>query len=469
MHIRILGLGAWVIACGCNLSSDFELPDFDEPSVEVQSNAKIGGAISEYLQSGEEIYTFSENSNAVIEGIVVSSDEAGNFYKRLVIQDQGADSHEIRGIVILIDLRAYYTRYEMGRKVYVRIAGLSMRGDQGVYELGYMRMGEIRAIPESLLDRFIVRSDIRVNAEAAISMASDLNENKLNTRVRISQVQFEKPDLGSTFAGEAYDSYNALRPLRICNDQAPIFLSTSIYADFKSELLPDAVFDIEGILNREYDGQLILIVNSPEDLHLTGENRCDRDYLTCEPFVAKEAEQISSAGSSERVIFYEDFEEITSTKGIEEAGWTNLNTHYGTAKFVKRSSNDNTFVRISSYGSQESVADVWLISPAIELDGSKEEELTFLTRATFNEGRLLTVWITGDFDKDPRAAHWRELETRVSEGTADGSNEKFISSDRIRLGCIQGTVRIAFRYLGGDPGPSTNYDIDNILIRGEAQ
>jgi hypothetical protein len=93
-------------------------------------------------------------------------------------------------------------------------------------------------------------------------------------------------------------------------------------------------------------------------------------------------------------------------------------------------------------------------------------DLSFDTRATFNNGRLLTVWITTDHDLDPREAIWKELKARISEGTADGTNERFISSGQINLDCVEGTVRIAFRYLGGDPGPSTNYDIDNVLIRG---
>ena len=144
-----------------------------------------------------------------------------------------------------------------------------------------------------------------------------------------------------------------------------------------------------------------------------------------------------------------------------------MNRHFGIGKFVKRTSNDNAFVRISSYGTGEAVVDAMLISPPIELDGSRDEELTFQTRATFNNGRLLTVWITTDLDSDPREAQWRQLEARISEGSADGTNEKFMSSGPISLNCVQGKARIAFRYLGGDPGPSTNYDLDNVLVKGK--
>lgn len=465
-NIFILSLG--LFACGCNFDSEFELPVVEDPVVEADPNSNIGAVINEYLQSGEEIYTFPGNTNAVIEAIVASSDEAGNFYKAIVLQDDMHGDDETRGILLMADLRAYFTRFEPGRKVFLRIAGLSIHGDKGVYRLGYRNMGELTSIPKPLLERFLVRSETRIDLKPFVSDASDLDESRLNTRIRISRVQFEKADLGKTFAGEPYDSYNALRPLRMCNGEAPIFLSTSVYADFKSELLPAEVFDVEGILSRDYDGQLVVIVNSPQDLLLSQEDRCDREYLVCDGSDQLATSKPDSVFSPE-VIFYEDFEEIGSTREIEEAGWINLNMHFGTGKYVKRSQNENTFLRISSYGTQEAVVDVWLISPPIELDGWMEHELSFQTRATFNKGRLLTVWITTEPHIDPREAKWQELEARISEGTSDGSNERFLGSGPVSLECVQGTARIAFRYLGGDPGPSTNYDIDNILIRGRSQ
>jgi hypothetical protein len=166
------------------------------------------------------------------------------------------------------------------------------------------------------------------------------------------------------------------------------------------------------------------------------------------------------------VLFYENFESIQSTRDLTEIGWTNANIHFGNGKFVKRTSNDNTFIRISAYGTQESAMDAWLISPQIDMDLTREEVLFFDSRATFNEGRLLSVWISTDFEQDVGEANWRRVQARISEGSSDGTNEKFISSGGISLDCVEGKMRIAFRYLGGDPGPSTNYDLDNVLIKG---
>ena len=464
MKYKIFIFNLFVLISGCSASIDFDLPASEEPVVELSPNSNLMAVTNQYIQSGEEIYTFPEDSDMIVEAIVASSDEAGNFYKSLILQDPGVK--DIRGLSLMIDLRAYFTRYEMGRVLYLRIAGLSMHGDNGAYSLGYMKQGELSAIPESLLNRFIVRSQNRLEIDVPLVSTSELGEDRLNTRIKMDRVQFEKEDLGKTYAGEPYDSYNALRPLRKCDDEAPISLSTSIYADFKSQLLPKSAFVAEGILSREYGGQLVLVVNSPEDLVITEESRCPREFLACEAFEEGEEGGNGVAGSSQ-ILFYEDFEQIRSTSAIMEAGWLNMNRHFGIGKFVKRTSNDNAFVRISSYGTGEAVVDAMLISPPIELDGSRDEELTFQTRATFNNGRLLTVWITTDLDSDPREAQWRQLEARISEGSADGTNEKFMSSGPISLNCVQGKARIAFRYLGGDPGPSTNYDLDNVLVKGK--
>lgn len=459
----IITLLAQILLFGCTPIIDFELPDAEMPDSAISANTDIRGLISQYDQSEEEMHTFPEGSTSLVEGVVASSDEAGNFYKTLVVQD--VDDTDGRGMLLMIDLRASYTRYELGRRVFLRVEGLSMYRDHGGYRMGYLHRGRLDPIPEPLLDKFIVRSGIIEKPVPRIVETGVLDEDKLNTRIRIEKVQFEREDLGKTYAGEPHDAYNALRPLLICGGEAPISLSTSIYADFKSEILPGTTFDVTGVLSREYDGPMVLVINSPEDLHVSPERSCEREYYNCAPNL-----EGSRADSGQDIpidaIFYEDFETIGSTRAIEEAGWMNVNKHYGMGKFVKRTSNDNGFVRISSYGTQEAVVDAWLISPPIDLSASHGEVLSFDTRATFNKGRLLTLWFTHEVEADPRKARWNQIEARISEGSADGSNEKFMTSGDISLECIEGSIRIAFRYLGGDPYPSTNYDLDNVLILG---
>ena len=111
--------------------------------------------------------------------------------------------------------------------------------------------------------------------------------------------------------------------------------------------------------------------------------------------------------------------------------------------------------------------DTWLVSPAIDLDRSENETLTFKSRATFEEGRILSVWLCNDVSDDPIVkGSWHLLDVVIDDGSRDGSNKDFISSGPVDLDCIKGKIHLAFRYQGSDPGMTTTYDIDQIMITG---
>ena len=466
MKLKHLFLIFLISMHACIPEMSFETLEIEEPDVGISANTHLSVMINTYLQSGDEIYNFSEAVEMWVEVIVVSSDEAGNFYKRIIVQD--IEAPDIRGLSILVDLRSSYTRYPFGSKLYVNFAGLSLFGENGSFTLGFRNRDRVEAIPESLLDRFLVRTGTKLDPQIETLEASKLSEKNMNTRVRLKEVQFQREDLGKTYAAEPHDAYNALRPLTICGDPAPLFLSTSVYADFKFETLPESRFTVEGLLVREYENQMALVVNNPDDLNIESESRCDEEFLECE-HVGESGIEENQQDSLEETLYYENFESIQYTRDIEKLGWSNVNIHFDNGRFVRRSQNDNTFVRVSAYGTRESTMEAWFVSPAIDLDMTQEEWLTFDTRATFNEGRLLSVWISTDYQDDPAEATWQRLPAKISEGSADGSNERFISSGEINLECVDGIIRVAFRYLGGDPGPSTNYDLDNVLIRGRFQ
>ncbi len=156
MNYRILFLFFLICAPACVPEMSFEAPQIENPALEIVANTTFSVLIRSYLQSGEEIHTFSETEEIWIQALVVSSDEAGNFYKRLIVQD--LEASEIRGISILVDLRSSYTRYPFGSKLYVNAAGLSLFGDNGSFTLGFLNRDRVESIPESLLDQFLVRT-----------------------------------------------------------------------------------------------------------------------------------------------------------------------------------------------------------------------------------------------------------------------------------------------------------------------
>ena len=72
------------------------------------------------------MYTFGGatiiDTDVVIEGYVVSSDKSGNIYKSISIQDKY--ENPTAAIKIAVDQTDLYTKYNVGRKVYVNLKGL---------------------------------------------------------------------------------------------------------------------------------------------------------------------------------------------------------------------------------------------------------------------------------------------------------------------------------------------------------
>jgi hypothetical protein len=165
------------------------------------------------------------------------------------------------------------------------------------------------------------------------------------------------------------------------------------------------------------------------------------------------------------VLFEEDFEDITSTSGITNAGWTNVNVNGGSTLYSSRSFSGNRYVQISAYNSDESPLQAWLVTPEIDLDGTTDEELTFETNTGYDNGSALTAYVSSDFTGDVTTATWIKIDAQLSEGPSNGYNS-FSSSGSINISCLTGKLHVAFKYEGADGGVTTTFQIDNVKITG---
>lgn len=439
----------------CVQTDDFKTPELEINEPDITANTTISAIKNSYEQSGEKIYAFGEKDNAIIEGFVISSDKGGNFYKTIVIQDKS--ENPTSGIKVLIDLKANFTKYNFGRKIYIKMAGMSMAKEGEDYRMGYHIRNELVAIPETLIGDVIIRSN---QVEEIFPKNTDLdkfNSDNLNTFVKINNLQFKHNEIGKTFAGEPNDKYDGERILVACKNQITTTLSTSTYSDFKSNLLPEGKGEISAVLTQDFYGEkYILVVNDPSSIDFSDNERCDPSFLYCENF----------GETGNEIIFFENFEEIKKTKDLEELGWKNVNINLGNEKFEKRSSLGNVAMRISAYDTKENPLEAWLVTPEINLDNSANEVFTFKSKASYDNGTILTTWVSDDFNGNIEESTWHQLDVKISVGPKSSSSDEFESSGKINLGCLSGNIHIAIRYLGGDPGISTTYDVDEFLVVG---
>ena len=102
--------------------------------------------------------TFETDFITYVEGYVISNDQAGNFFEELIMQN--APSDPVSGIKVLIDVNPLFITYEVGRKVYVRLDGLTAGYDSGVLTLGIIDVNDLGKIGESQMPDYVIRDAV---------------------------------------------------------------------------------------------------------------------------------------------------------------------------------------------------------------------------------------------------------------------------------------------------------------------
>lgn len=457
-NFKIGILSLLLILMGCVKTDDFEIPEMKSQEVEIDGNmTSIAAVKGNYNFQTGEIYTFRE-TNTWFSGYVISDDAGGNFYKELIIQDKA--SNPAAGIQILLDHNSLFETYNFGRKVYVKLDGLSLWYNNGVLQLGIQNLGDVVAVPNSLIDDHVIRSGETLEIVPLKIEISDFSPEMKNLYVKLENVQFDrnlvKEDQVFSFASNPADQYDGERQLESCETGETVLLSTSTFSNFKSLLLPQGSGSAEGVLTRDfYDEHYVIVLNSPDKLDMN-DARCDPVYLDCG--------ENTEAGP--RVIFEENFEGVTSNTTLNSRRWTNINVSGGEVKFKPTLSSGNRILRISAYNTQESPLEAWLVTPEINLNNSVKEVLNFDILSSFDKGLLMEVFITSNFTGDPRTTEWTELDANIPLGPS-GSNSRIFKNSKIDISCLEAKVWVGFRYLGSAPDKTTTYDLDNIRIVGE--
>lgn len=417
------------------------------------AQAQGGGSLDYTDESTTYAYTFNENEQYMV-GYVVSSDEGGNFFEELIVQDK-AENPTI-GIKILVNVNPLFVRYEVGRKIYVKLNGLAVGITNGVLTVGALNGNEVDKIPTTSENDYILRSAEKATIVPLPLDFSDFSDNKTNLMVNLQDVQFNRNlvlgDSPKTYASEPTDDFDGERSLETCADGSSVIFSTSTFADFKSLTLPSGRGSMTAILTKNFFGDAFNInINSPEDINFGSTERCDPDFLECTG---------PSGGGS--VIFAENFEGFGT---YASEGWDNINiSGTGTDWFIS-SFSGNFYSRISAFNSGNSQADVWLVTPPIDLDNTEGEQLSFDLESAYDNGTILSVYVSTDYAGDPTTATWEILDATIPVGPSGGFGG-LQPVGPINISCINGTAVFGFFYEGSDPSATTRYHLDNVEVTG---
>jgi len=449
MYRLILMVFAVSFLASCVQDDDFESPNtsITEPTIEgniVQISSVLGKAAQ---QEDGELFTYEE-TNDVVEGYVISSDEGGNFFRELIIQDK--PENPTAGLKVAIFVNPLFTKYEVGRKVFIELEGFTVGTSNGVVTLGIPDGDFIDEAPaqfESKITRGAEVAEI-VPLELSINDFSDEFENLF---IKLNDVQFSNPN--QSFASEDDDEFDGERNIvqvTTCYDIPKAIFSTSTFADFASLTLPMGNGSISGVLSRNFeDSKYVISVNTLETLDMENprEDILDEEGMTA--------------------ILFEDWE----SGSLSTNGWVNFKEE-GTRNWQIFTDNENEpsmgkGVKIGAFGSNDDVVITWLVSQAIDFDVNAMETLTFKTSNSFSDKSELKVLISTDWDGDPNTipqATWNLITS--GEIVDDAENfRNVVPSGVVDLSCVSGTGHIAFKYIGsGDEDFTGTYELDDIRV-----
>lgn len=209
------------------------------------------------------------DSDWTIYGIVNADDRTGNLYKQINIEDSTG------GITILIDAYSLYTKYPVGRKVYVRLKGLYYGFYSKFPQLGYAPdyTGSLNNIPGSAADNFIIGANypnvVSTTSFTDLAAIKTVNTSMLGRLVEIDNVQVIASDTSKTYS----DSLTASNiTLEDCSGNK-IVIRTSNFANFHSVNVPKGKGKIVALYTN-FNTTPQLVIRDTTDLQLY-DVRCD--------------------------------------------------------------------------------------------------------------------------------------------------------------------------------------------------
>ncbi|MFZ4401884.1 MAG: DUF5689 domain-containing protein [Bacteroidales bacterium] len=423
--------GLFLLLAIISLSSckkDIEKPPFDEPHFTVPAGSKVKtiAELKAFVGAGSVVI----DSNWYVKGIVVATDESGNYYKDIVFQDSTG------GFDIKLEKYSIYNDYPLGQLLYINCKGLYVTYYNGTYSIGYKGGAGIVTIPAIMIDAHVFRDKFpgAIPTPVEITSANIATADRyINTLVVFNKVNFI--DAGLPFADPLY-LLGGMTPRNFTDSLGTytVQLRSSTYANFKNKLLPNGNGSVRGILTK----------------YGTGWQFCIRDINDVYGF----------PNDNSVVIFAEPF--TTSLGGFTTVNITGAQTwtwsSYGaTMSGFQGSSNEN---------------EDWLISPSINMTNiTKSAKISF--SHAINKGDVAniqtnhTLWICSDLvGNDPSTGTWTQL---TIPAYPSGISWTFVKSGDVVIPAAffgKPNVRFAFQYKSSTTESAT-WEITNVKVKGE--
>lgn len=212
------------------------------------------------------------DSDWIVSAVVRADDESGNIFNQLILEDSSG------GISVQLDESSLYTRFPIGRRVYLKLKGLYLCNNNGTLQLGaapapdndgILQVSDIQA---KFIGKYLIAAKSNVVMPPIVVRMEDLvkvRKDLLNRLIRIEEAELVNPFYDNQYAES---SFTTSLKLRNCSG-ATIILRTSNYARFQAYATPLGKGSITAIYSIN-NGVGQLSIRDTNDVQMY-QNRCD--------------------------------------------------------------------------------------------------------------------------------------------------------------------------------------------------
>jgi len=363
-----------------------------------------------------------------LRAVVVSSDEGGNYYKSMVIQDATG------GVELQLDMSGLHALYPVGQKIVLVLNGLVIGDYNYLPQVGWIynetQVGRINSL---YFNQYIIRDGLpsldnlpKILTNKDNDLFSNENLNKL---VRLEGVTFEPKAIGEPIAYNHFPTdWKVYVPLPTGHTDT-VTVRTSNFARFRSMIIEEREYNLTGILTT-YRGNFQFMIRTRDDIEALPTGEVVTFDLTSNPL---------------------------------GAGKWSIESLLGPTQWGFR---DNSMMHMgNTVSGHNRPMDDWLISPEITYPDLANGYLRFEHRINLINGYKVPyqIWYTTSNATTFNENDWNLL------GTLNTSfpSPSFALSEHFPLSSIgTNTFRIAFRYEALDPDIETyQWSIRKVEIR----
>lgn len=270
--IRIFILSLTVFVTSCVQDDEYSTPDLQGKCQTLTPTKTIAEVKTAYANN-----TATITDDIIIEGYVSSSDESGNVYKTIYLQD--APENPTQGLVVSVDAVSTYTSYPQGSKVYIKLKGLAFGKYGSVLQVGYNNLDPVTntttfgRIPEKLVGNHLVRScapKVKIVPKViTLSQLATTIDPLIGALVQVNNAEFPINLLCNIYApnGTSVDR-QIVDPTRNTPASSRV-VRNSGYASFAADQLPSGNGTFIGILSK-FNSTYQFYINRVSDLNMKG-------------------------------------------------------------------------------------------------------------------------------------------------------------------------------------------------------